>query len=62
LAATPFVASGKGQRGAPNANQLPTKLIMMKSLDVLGCPTAISTANDPRSRAPRLAAPSGTAR
>lgn len=54
-ASTPFVARGKGQRGAPNANALPTNLIMMKSLDVLGCPTAISTANDPSSRAPRLA-------
>jgi NADPH2:quinone reductase len=54
-AATPFVAKGKGQRGAPNANQLPTNLIMMKGLDVLGCPTAISTANDPSLRAPRLA-------
>jgi len=54
-AATPFVAKGKGQRGAPNANALPTNLIMMKSLDVLGCPTAISTAQDPSSRAPRLA-------
>ncbi len=53
-AATPFVARGKGQRGAPNANLLPTNLIMMKGLDVLGCPTAISTANDPSSRAPRL--------
>ena len=53
-ASTPFVARGKGQRGAPNANQLPTNLIMMKSLDVLGCPTAISTAHDPKSRAPRL--------
>jgi len=54
-AGTPAVASGKGQRGAPNANLLPTNLIMMKSLDVLGCPTAISTAMDPSSRAPRLA-------
>lgn len=53
-ASTPFVAKGKGQRGAPNANVLPTNLIMMKSLDVLGCPTAISTAEDPTSRAPRL--------
>jgi len=53
-AATPFVARGKGQRGAPNANVLPTNLIMMKSLDVLGCPTAISTAHDPSSRGPRL--------
>jgi NADPH2:quinone reductase len=54
-AATPFVARGKGQRGAPNANVLPTNLIMMKSLDVLGCPTVISTVQDPSIRAPRLA-------
>lgn len=52
---TPFVAKGRGERGAPNANVLPTNLIMMKGLDVLGCPTAISTAMDPASRAPRLA-------
>lgn len=52
---TPFVARGKGQRGAPNANVLPTNLIMMKGLDVLGCPTAIATAHDPTIRAPRLA-------
>ena len=55
-AATPFVARGRGQRGAPNANQLPTNLIMMKGLDVLGCPTAISTHRDPSIRAPRLSA------
>lgn len=54
-AATPGVARGKGQRGAPNANQLPTNLLMMKGLDVLGCPTVISTVNDPSIRAPRLA-------
>ena len=54
-AATPFVASGKGGRGAPNANVLPTNLIMMKGLDVLGCPTVISTLNDPSLRAPRIA-------
>lgn len=53
-ASTPFVAKGKGQRGAPNANVLPTNLIMMKGLDVLGCPTAISTAVDPSIRAPRM--------
>lgn len=52
-ASTPFVAKGKGQRGAPNANQLPTNLIMMKSLDVLGCPTVISAVNDPSIRGPR---------
>lgn len=55
-AATPFVAKGRGQRGAPNANQLPTNLIMMKGLDVLGCPTAITTHRDPSVRIERLAA------
>lgn len=55
-ASTPFVARGKGQRGAPNANVLPTNLIMMKSLDVLGCPAAISVHRDPSLRAERLAA------
>lgn len=54
-AATPFVAKGKGGRGAPNANVLPTNLILMKGIDVLGCPTAIATAMDPSIRAPRLA-------
>ena len=54
-AATPFVAKGKGGRGAPNANVLPTNLIMMKGLDVLGCPTVISTVHDPSIRAPRIA-------
>ncbi len=54
-AATPFVSRGKGMRGAPNANVLPTNLIMMKGLDVLGSPTVISTVNDPSLRAPRLA-------
>ena len=54
-ASTPYVARGKGQRGAPNANVLPTNLIMMKGLDVLGCPTVISSVMDPSSRPPRLA-------
>jgi NADPH2:quinone reductase len=54
-ASTPLVARGKGGRGAPNANVLPTNHIMMKGLDVLGCPTAISTHEDPSIRAPRLA-------
>jgi NADPH:quinone reductase len=53
-ASTPFVARGKGQRGAPNANQLPTNLVLMKGLDVLGCPTAIATTMDPSIRAERL--------
>jgi NADPH2:quinone reductase len=54
-AATPLVARGAGGRGAPNANFLPTNLIMMKGLDVLGCPTVISTVQDPTIRVPRLA-------
>ncbi|HSD90602.1 MAG TPA: NADPH:quinone oxidoreductase family protein [Kofleriaceae bacterium] len=54
-ASTPFVARGKGQRGAPNANMLPTNLIMMKGLSVLGCPTVISTLQDPTLRPPRQA-------
>ncbi len=53
-AATPFVARGRGKRGAPNANVLPTNLIMMKGLDVLGCPTIISTKFNPALRPERL--------
>jgi NADPH:quinone reductase len=54
-AATPLVARGKGQRGAPHANVLPTNLILMKGLDVLGCPTVIASVQDPSLRPPRLA-------
>ena len=53
-ASTPFVAKGKGQRGAPNVNVLPTNLIMMKGLDVLGCPAVISAHRDPSLRVTRL--------
>jgi len=55
-AATPNVAHGRGLRGAPNANQLPTNLIMMKGLTVMGCPMAIATLSDPSIRAPRVEA------
>lgn len=55
-AATPDVAKGKGGRGAPNVNVLPTNLILMKGLHVIGAPTAIATHRDPSIRAPRLAA------
>lgn len=48
-AATPFAA-----RGTTSPNQLPTNLIMMKGLDVLGCPTVISTTKDPSIRRERL--------
>ncbi|MEE2643804.1 MAG: zinc-binding dehydrogenase [Myxococcota bacterium] len=44
-----------GVRGvtAP-ANQLPTHLILMKGISVLGCPMVISTQRDPALREPRL--------
>lgn len=53
-ASTPFVARGKGKRGAPNANRLPTNLIMMKSLQVLGCPSVIAAQKDPSIRKTRV--------
>ena len=46
-ASTPNVARGGGQRGSPNANKIPTNLIMMKSLVVKGCPAMIATRFDP---------------
>ncbi|MBA2540840.1 MAG: NADPH:quinone oxidoreductase family protein [Deltaproteobacteria bacterium] len=49
-ASTPFVARGKVA-----ANHLPTNLIMMKGLDVLGCPAVISAVNDPAMRDARVA-------
>lgn len=52
---TPDVARGRGQRGAPRANRLPTNLIQMKGLDVLGAPAVISVSHDPSLRPPRLA-------
>ncbi|MEZ4365823.1 MAG: NADPH:quinone oxidoreductase family protein [Kofleriaceae bacterium] len=54
-AATPLVADGAGRRGAPNANTLPTNLILMKGLDVLGCPAMISAVEDPSLRPVRQA-------
>ncbi|HEY9839383.1 MAG TPA: NADPH:quinone oxidoreductase family protein [Candidatus Obscuribacterales bacterium] len=53
-AATPAVARGKGLRGAPNANQLPSNLILMKGLKVLGSPMVIATQRDPGLRPPRV--------
>lgn len=53
-AATPFVARGKGKRGAPNVNKLPTNLIMMKGLKVLGCPSVIAAQHHPEIRPQRV--------
>ncbi len=52
---TPDVARGKGQRGAPNANQLPTNIVQMKGLSVLGCPAVITAHRDPQMRERRVA-------
>lgn len=52
---TPSVARGRGQRGAPNANQLPTNIIQMKGLTIMGCPAVISVSKDPAIRPPRVA-------
>ncbi len=51
---TPDVARGRGQRGAPNANQLPTNIMQMKSLTVMGCPAVIAVGHNPALRTERL--------
>ena len=49
-ASTPLVA-----RGGRDPNMLPTNLILMKGVDVLGSPAAIGVLRDPRLREERLA-------
>ena len=48
-AATPNVAKGGGKRapGTGKPNKIPTNLIMMKSLRVIGCPAMIAIKHDP---------------
>lgn len=50
---TPNVADGKGRRGSPRANMLPTNLIQMKGLTVMGCPAVITVERSPHLREPR---------
>jgi len=45
-AATPNVAPGKGQRKTSAPNRIPTNLVMMKGLQVIGCPAMIAAAHD----------------
>merc|ERR1712194_346291 len=45
-AATPNVGQGGGARGKSNPNRVPTNLIMMKGLHIIGCPAAISLTAD----------------
>ena len=40
----------------PKANAIPTNLVQMKGLHVLGCPVAIHTRFDPSIRVPRMQA------
>lgn len=53
-ASTPDVARGRGLRGAPRANLMPTNLVLMKRLDVLGCPMVIGSERNPEIRPERL--------
>ena len=49
------VAKGGGKRGSENADRLPTNIIQMKGLHVMGAPMVIHSTREPGIRAPRLA-------
>jgi NADPH2:quinone reductase len=49
------VAKGHGERGSDNADRLPTNIIQMKGLYVMGSPMVIHTERDMSIRAERLA-------
>ena len=53
-AANTKVARGGGKRGSENANTLPTNIMMMKGLSVMGSPMVIHSGRDPALRATRL--------
>ena len=53
-ASTPLIGRSRG-RGGGTPNQIPTNLVLMKSLDVLGCPAVISAEKDPTLRPARQA-------
>lgn len=53
-AANTKVAQGGGKRGSDNANTLPTNIMMMKGLYVMGSPMVIHGGRDPVMRAGRL--------
>jgi NADPH2:quinone reductase len=46
-AATPAVGKAGGERGTAKPNLIPTNLIMMKSLEIKGCPAMIAARQDP---------------
>jgi len=49
------VAKGHGQRGSDNADRLPTNIMQMKGLHVMGSPMAMHAERDPSTRPARLA-------
>ena len=48
------VAKGGGKRGSDNADRLPTNIMQMKGLFVMGSPMIIHSDRDPSIRIPRL--------
>lgn len=48
------VAQGGGKRGSDNADRLPTNIMQMKGLYVMGSPMAIHSGREPAIRIPRL--------
>jgi NADPH2:quinone reductase len=48
------VGSGGGRGGSANANQLPTNIMQMKCLSIMGSPMVIAGGKDPSMRAARL--------
>lgn len=49
------VAQGGGKRGSDNADSLPTNIMQMKGLYVMGSPMVIHSGREPQIRVPRLA-------
>jgi len=48
------VAQGGGKRGSDNADRLPTNIMQMKGLYVMGSPMVIHSGREPATRVPRL--------
>jgi NADPH:quinone reductase len=48
------VAQGGGKRGSDNADRLPTNIMQMKGLYVMGSPMVIHSGREPDIRLPRL--------
>jgi NADPH:quinone reductase-like Zn-dependent oxidoreductase len=48
------VAQGGGKRGSDNADRLPTNIMQMKGLYVMGSPMVIHSGREPEIRVPRL--------